>query len=68
MHVTESWCGITVLYVSHDQTLKTPFIAPIPEHKHVLSSDGQKFLPWGEFREYCNFYISLIVFHVQIML
>ena len=53
---------------SHDQPLRTLFIAPITDSKHVLSSDGQKFPPWGEFRECCNFYISLIVFDVQITL
>ena len=43
-------------------------MSPITEHKHDLTSDGQKFPPWPKFREMRNFYISFIVFGVQITL
>ena len=56
------------ILVFHDQPLRTLFFAPITEHKHMLNSDRQKVLPWGDFRECRNFYISLIVFDVQIIL
>ena len=50
------------LIVSHDQSLRTLFIVSITEHKHVPSTDGQKFPPWLKFREcrnLCgNFYCS----------
>ena len=57
-------------YVSRhrDHPLRTLLIAPITEHKHMLSSDGQKFPPWLKFQELRNFCISLIVFDVQLML
>ena len=55
-------------YVPHDQLLKTLFIAPITDSKHLLISDGQKFPQWLEFLELRNFYINLIVFDVVIML
>ena len=57
-------CDILHESVSHDHPLKTLLIAPITAHKHVLTSDGQKFPPWPEFLELRNFYISLIVFDV----
>ena len=31
---------IAEMSVSHDHWLRTPLIAPIREHKHMLNSDG----------------------------
>ena len=56
------------VFVSHDQPLKTLFIAPITDSKLMLNSDEHRFPSWVKFRECHNFYISLIVFDMQITL
>ena len=45
---------------SHDQSLRALFIAPIIDIELMLNSDRQIFLPWGKFREYCNFHNFLL--------
>ena len=59
---------IPFVYISHDQPLERLLIASITDNKHLLTSDGQRFLPWVKFQELCNFHICFIVFDVQIML